>query len=194
LAPYRLAKGAITFHNGHAVVDVTAATASTVTYRLVVVSAHGATLAKSGAVAVFRIAPPTGITVTDDGDQATVTIKTGALYCPGKNTASGTVCANGDGQQSLGSEPTSVYADILDIPPGSHVSLYFNKKLVCTANWVEESTSNVNPICQDVQTVMPENTSPTVIPLIPATATYTSPTGKTTSVTLEIPDYGNPSS
>jgi hypothetical protein len=41
---------------------------------------------------------------------------------------------------------------------------------------------------------MPENTSPTVIPLIPATATYTSPTGKTTSVTLEIPDYGNPSS
>jgi len=32
-----------------------------------------------------------------------------------------------------------------------------------------------------------------LIPLIPATATYTAD-GKTTSVTLEIPDYGNPSS
>lgn len=178
-APFKAQKGTIAFHGGRASFHVNASIASTVSYRAVAVSASGATLAKSASVGVFWVAPPTELVVTDDGDQADLNLKTGAITCYPQSSASGTTCTDPGGSSSGGDEPLGAYVNPTDMPPGASIALSFNGTQICTSS-VFDGT------CEEQNVTMPTVAATTTFP---AVAQYTSPSGAKTTVTLQITDF-----
>jgi hypothetical protein len=178
--PFKVTGGAIRLHGGNATLTVNATIANTTTYRLETVTSHGQVLAHSAGVPVFWIAPPTELVVTDDGDQSDLDLHTGALTCfPQSAAGAANTCVDKGGSSSGGEEPLGAFVNPTDMPPGASIALSFNGRQICSADTFDGT-------CEQQYVGMPTVSTTTYFP---AVATYTSPSGAMTSVTLSIVDY-----
>ncbi len=178
-APFKLQPGTIKLHHGAAKLRLVVHKAATIGYRLELLSGSHV-VATSGVRSIFWITPPPDLVVTDGGDNATLHLTTDKLT--GCSSPGGpTTCDDISGQGAGGEVVLQAYTDT-DRLAGTKVTLSFNGQPVC-------STTKFDGQCRADVTMpgVPANT------YIPATATYTDPSGRTFTVTLNIEDYYNPS-
>ena len=163
------------FHHGRASVALTSRGAALNLYRLVEVSTSGKVLAHSPSALIQWIAPPARL-FFQASEQAFLYLNTGKLQC---NATSGpSTCIDNTGTGSGGTLTITTYS-MEDRMPGTRVSLIYQGQTVCASTAFDGQCRYTTPAFGQVKSKF----------YVTAQAQYTSLSGQTSTLTLEIAIY-----